>query len=414
MIEVEDSRSGGSQREQSPKSQSLLVLRHSAAARGRTLGVLFFAGGMFALVVVAVPHGDTMDELPVLILALAACVTGGALWFVGPQFSARVLHFTLAFGTAEITLAAYFSHGSGPSVAFAFFYTWVGLYASLFFTPRQAQLHLLVCAGAFASVLVANSESGGPADWVLAMGTTTIVILVVGAIMAELFEAQASLVKKERLSALGELATVVGHELRNPLAAAINDLYFHRMQLAEQVDPVAFSAVTRAEAQINRAAQLSEDLTSYMGEREPQLTEICLDDLIGEVLEVAPPPKGIDVVLESSVPVMADPALLLQVLTNLVTNGYQAMTEGGTLKVASIAEGGGTTIWVEDSGLGFDANVADRIFDPFFTTKDEGTGLGLAIVHRLVERHLGTVTAVNAPSGGARVKIWLPGKRTPR
>lgn len=391
------------------KRRSLIGLRHSAVVKGRTLGVLFLAGGTLALIVVLVPHGARMNELAVLSLALAAGVVGSVFWLVGPRFSDRTLHVTLAFGTAEIALAVYFAHGGGPSTAFAFLFTWVGLYAALFFKPRQARAHLMLCGVAFAAVLAANSETGGAAEWVLAIGTTTIVVVVVGAIMTELHEAQVSVVRKERHSALSEMATLIGHELRNPLAAAINDLYIHRMDVARRLEHTELVSVTRAEAQINRAAQLSEDLISYMRDSELEPEEIAVDVLVREVLSEAPPPPGVEVVLGSANAVVADRNVLVTVLANLLSNSYQAMKAGGTIRVSSVGTTEGATIRVEDNGPGFDRESLGRAFDAFFTTKDDGTGLGLAVVQRLVERLDGTVVVENAPTGGARVVIWLPG-----
>jgi two-component system sensor histidine kinase FlrB len=99
---------------------------------------------------------------------------------------------------------------------------------------------------------------------------------------------------------------------------------------------------------------------------------------------------------------------MAQVVTNLVTNAYQAMPDGGTVRLEAEYLGAGTRITVQDSGSGFDPAMGDRLFDPFFSSKDEGTGLGLAIVHRLVTLHGGAVEIENAPAGGARVVIDLP------
>ncbi len=391
------------------KRRSLLALRHSAFGKGRTLGALFFAGGTFALIVLAVPHGNKLSELPIALLAVTACVTGALLWLVGPRCSDRMLHFLLVSGTAEITLAVCFSHGGGPSVAFAFLYTWVGLYASLFFSPNQARAHLLVCAIAFAAALAADSESGGPADWVLAIGTTTMVVLVVGAMMAELSEAQASLVKKERLSALGEMATVVGHELRNPLSVVVSALFLLRKKLGEGIDSEIENYLTGAERAMNRAAALSENLTSYSHVPRPVPVELDVRGVLDEVLESVPAPSGIAVsVPEPGIRLRADHGQITQVLVNVLTNSYQAMPEGGSIAILASEVDGNTEITLEDSGSGIEPALVERLFIPFSSTKPGGTGLGLAIVKRIIDAHNGTVALENAPSGGARATLRLP------
>lgn len=225
----------------------------------------------------------------------------------------------------------------------------------------------------------------------------------------ELTAAQAALVRKERLSAVGEMATVIGHELRNPLGAAINLLYLARTRLSDHDDTELDGYLDRLERETNRAASLCEDLTSYMREREAVLIPVELGSVVDEVLESTPPPAGIEIGLGFlGVDVQADRAQLVQMLTNLITNAYQAMPDGGTLRVSGGERDGYFEISVEDSGEGIDPEVADRLLEPFFTTKAVGTGLGLAIVKRFADAHNGTVSLKNGETGGARVTIGLP------
>ncbi|MGA2520283.1 MAG: ATP-binding protein [Acidimicrobiales bacterium] len=225
---------------------------------------------------------------------------------------------------------------------------------------------------------------------------------------AELLDAQKAIIRNERLAAVGEMATVVSHELRNPLGAAVNNLYLLRMDLGQSLSDSAEEHVVGAERQIHRAVSLSEDLTTYMREREPRSSRFELGTVVDEVLESAPPPSGIDVSVEASTDVDADPSLLIQVLANLVTNAYQAMPDGGSVVIRGDREDGATLVSVRDGGTGFDPEVAHRLFDPFFTTKGEGTGLGLAIAQRLTEAHNGTISIENVPTGGAKVTVRLP------
>jgi signal transduction histidine kinase len=205
------------------------------------------------------------------------------------------------------------------------------------------------------------------------------------------------------------MATMIGHELRNPLGTSINGLFLARSRLGAYDDPELDGHLDLVEREINRAAALAEDLTAFMREREPNLAKLDLRGVIDEVLESAPPPPGTDVsVPESGVVVEADKALLVQMLTNLLTNAYQAMPDGGILRVTGSQSDGFAEITVEDSGAGIDPAVAGQVMEPFFTTKPTGTGLGLAIVKRLAEAHQGTVTVENGPSGGARVTLRLP------
>ena len=236
---------------------------------------------------------------------------------------------------------------------------------------------------------------------------------LVAARTEELLEAQKSLLRNERLAALGELATVVGHELRNPLGAAINDLYLHRIGLAERVPEEDMVHVGRAEAQIHRAARLSEDLTAYMRERDPVLTDIDVAALVEDITASSPPPAGIGVEADAPVHLVGDTAMITQVVTNLLTNAYQAIDGSGHVRVTTAADGDATVLAVEDDGPGFGADVVEQVLDPFFTTKAEGTGLGLAIVQRIVQLHGGSVSVGDATGGGARVAVRMPRKTAP-
>jgi signal transduction histidine kinase len=113
------------------------------------------------------------------------------------------------------------------------------------------------------------------------------------------------------------------------------------------------------------------------------------------------------------VDLQADRAQLVQIVTNLIINAYQAMPDGGRLLVTGSASDGFVEITVDDTGVGIDPAVADRLLEPFFTTKPTGTGLGLAVVKRLTDGHHGTVSIEGGPEGGARVTIRLPRTPTP-
>jgi len=224
---------------------------------------------------------------------------------------------------------------------------------------------------------------------------------------AELLASQEALVRSERLSAMGQMTTVVGHELRNPLGAVMNALYMLRRTLGDPAAAEPHLAV--AERQTTRAVSLAQDLTSYMREKEPELMPLVLRDVLDDVLEAAPQPPNIEVVLNiASVELSADTKQLAQILTNLITNAYQAMPDGGSLRIAARPESDTVVISVEDSGVGIDESLVERLFEPFFSTKAEGTGLGLAIVRRLTEAHGGQITIENGRISGVVVTVRLP------
>jgi signal transduction histidine kinase len=224
-----------------------------------------------------------------------------------------------------------------------------------------------------------------------------------------LTEAQDALVRSERVFAIGEMASVIGHELRNPLAASVNALFLARNRLIGHEDPELEGHLDWVEREVNRAAALCEDLTAYMRQREAVITGLDLGAVVAEVLESTPPPLAVVVTVEDLGGAMqADKAQLVQMLTNLITNGYQAMPDGGSLRITRSESDGFVEITVQDSGGGFDAADAEHLFEAFFTTKATGIGLGLATVKHLAEGHNGTVSIENGPTGGARVTLRLP------
>jgi len=227
--------------------------------------------------------------------------------------------------------------------------------------------------------------------------------------LRDLHAAQRALVRNERLSALGEMASVVGHELRNPLTAVTNALFLVRRGLGDPVPATLDGHLSMAERETDKAATLAEDLTAFVRPRQASMADVELADVLREVLESAPPPAGVDLTLDVTPhSVRADRNQMAEVFTNLVTNAYQAVPDGGSVRVGLHADGSGATVVIEDDGAGIDPGTADRLFEPFFTTKANGTGLGLAIVRRLVEAHGGTITIAGAVPHGARVEVLLP------
>ncbi|HEX3333331.1 MAG TPA: ATP-binding protein [Acidimicrobiales bacterium] len=227
--------------------------------------------------------------------------------------------------------------------------------------------------------------------------------------LRELKETQDALVRQERLSAVGEMASVVGHELRNPLAAVTNALFLVRNDLGEQISPTGEKYLSMADRETSKAAILADDLTAFVRPREMVESTIEVPDLVDEVLSATPNPPDVQVDVEvAACSLVGDRGQLAEVLTNLVTNAYQAMPEGGTLRLAASCADSVTTFTVEDTGSGIRDTTMPRVFEPFFTTKNSGTGLGLAIVQRLVQGHGGRITLENTEGGGARATVVLP------
>lgn len=241
---------------------------------------------------------------------------------------------------------------------------------------------------------------------------------------AQLYEeartATERLVQNERLSALGKVIAQVAHEVNNPLTTArliAEGLEMERLPAGvhEQVRAVA--------REIERAASVVHDLLVFARKGRRTFTTISVEDVIRGTVEeqgwrLAAAGVHVEVVLEESLPLIeGDARALRQVLTNLFQNAAHALSavDGDrriTIRAAAenTSEPGHIVIETEDNGPGIPREARENLFEPFFTTKaiGEGTGLGLPIAKEIIEVHGGTITAEDAPSGGALFRIRLP------
>ncbi|HZU78854.1 MAG TPA: PAS domain S-box protein, partial [Acidimicrobiales bacterium] len=156
---------------------------------------------------------------------------------------------------------------------------------------------------------------------------------------AELRDAHAALVQSERLAAVGEMASVVSHEIRNPIGAITNALFLIRHALGT-VPPELERQLALAEREAANATSIAEDLVAFARPRRPQMQSIALLSAVREVLEVLPPPAGVEVRIEDlDQTVVADRVHLTELFANLVANAYDAMPDGGRLTVTAHGEG---------------------------------------------------------------------------
>jgi signal transduction histidine kinase len=235
----------------------------------------------------------------------------------------------------------------------------------------------------------------------------------------ELRAAQEELVRKEQLALVGELAAVVSHEVRNPLAIISNAVAGLRRDGISADDRETLLSILQEET--DRLNRLVGDLLRYARPLVVERQRIDVDSLVSRATELAKSEPAVRLEIEidwaeQAPPVFGDPNLLRQVFDNLVQNACQAMPHGGTLtvKAALATEDGvdGVSIVFGDTGEGMDTQVRSRAGTPFFTTRPGGTGLGLAICDRIVTAH-GGVLAIKSRSGeGTNVTVFLPANRT--
>jgi len=232
----------------------------------------------------------------------------------------------------------------------------------------------------------------------------------------ELKSAQDELIKKERLAAIGQMASVVGHEIRNPLAVINNSIYFIKTKLGTIGEPDAkiTKHIKIIESEIQQANGIINEILTYSRQRELQLEKVRINDWLEEVLSVYPfpPHVSVDKLFDPTKPtVEIDKTEMQQAVRNLVGNGVEVMPapKGGIVTVRTvIPESGWVRIDISDAGSGIPQDVLDKIFAPFFTTKARGTGLGLAVVRKVVDHHKGKVDVESTVGVGTTFKLYIP------
>ena len=213
---------------------------------------------------------------------------------------------------------------------------------------------------------------------------------------------------------IGRIASVVGHELRNPLAVINNSAYFVRAKLgASGLDPKVEKHLKIIESEIARADRLISDILSYSRPCEPMPESRPLDEIVAESLEDCAAPAGGKVEFKpgaKGAAVKADPKLLGDALKRLLDNAFDAMDGKGAVKVATGTDKAGVFVSVSDAGTGVDAKVKDSLFEPFVTTKPRGLGLGLSLAKKVLEAQGGTADYSSGPKGST-FRLVLPKSR---
>jgi signal transduction histidine kinase len=231
---------------------------------------------------------------------------------------------------------------------------------------------------------------------------------------ARLRSAQAEMIHREKLAAMGRLVAQLSHEINNPIYNIQNCLEALERR-GNPADPNR-EFLTLAQEELARMASLTRRLLDQSRPQSDASSLLNLNQLVGRVLTLARPEleaRGVEVAAELAPdlpPVVAHPEAIQQVLANLVANAGDAMPGGGRLRVATRADGDAVEVVVEDTGAGISEKDLPHIFEAFYTTKPgvTGIGLGLFVSEGIIRGHRGRIDVESTPGRGSRFVIRLP------
>jgi PAS domain S-box-containing protein len=228
-------------------------------------------------------------------------------------------------------------------------------------------------------------------------------------------EMEQKLLRAERFASIGELAGMLGHDLRNPLSGIRGATYYLRRKLSKKLDAEDIAMFESIDKSIDYSNKIINDLLDYSNEIRLQLTPVAPKALIADSLAFASAPSNIKVTVETQnePEFMADETKIRRVFVNIIKNAFDAMPNGGELQIKCVKIGEALVFVFEDNGPGMSKETLENLWTPLHTTKAKGMGFGLAICKRHIEAHEGKIALESVLGRGTTVKVELPLRRVP-
>ena len=220
--------------------------------------------------------------------------------------------------------------------------------------------------------------------------------------------------RREKLSALGQLTGKIAQEIRSPLGTLAASLYLIKKSLAAIQDNRIDSALARADRSVKRCDRIVSELYTYSDRQSPSLQQTVLDAWLGPVIEQfdCPPSVTLTMELTSGATVFMDREHLHQAFDCVLLNAVQAVEEceagTGSVRVETGCTSSRVEIRVTDTGPGISPEAQDHIFEPLFSSKPNGIGLGLPLAKAIMEEHWGGVDIEHGAEGGVTAILWMP------
>jgi len=212
-------------------------------------------------------------------------------------------------------------------------------------------------------------------------------------------ELQKQTQRAEHLAKIGELASSLTHNLRNPLGVISSTVKIIEATSKDTLDEKTLSRLARITDSTTNMSHQIEEVLNFVKKRPLDIEKISLSNLFKSSINNIEIPERVTIHLpENEILLECDPPKLEVVFMNLITNSIQAIENTVDIHIRTIEDSGTVTIEIEDSGPGIPSELLPKIFDSLFTTKASGTGLGLAYCKSTVEQHNGTLTVKNNPT----------------
>jgi len=228
--------------------------------------------------------------------------------------------------------------------------------------------------------------------------------------ITEKMEMQEKLLKSERLAAVGELATMVAHDLRNPLQSIATAMYCLEKVIPDENSEKAKKLVARVKNSLSYSDKIVRELLDYSAKIKLDVTKTTPSALVSKALSTITVPSGVKLInnAKDKPTIHVDVNRIRRVCVNIISNAFDAMPQGGTLTISSETVNENLEFSFSDTGKGMTQKQIDKLMVPFYTTKAKGMGLGLAISKRIIEAHNGKIVVDSTVNEGTTFILVLP------